>query len=235
MAAEEAMIDWRGPQRAPGARPAYSRADLVTPNAPSPPEADCALDCTGQVKPAAPAAGELAALIWEQSVREHARMLYRVAYSVLRQPADAEDAVQEALARAWRYRNRLPAVENPAAWLARIVWRLAVARRPRRQTVQLDDAKAQRHLTDRGATAEKQAGDRQMSELVELLVRGLPGKLRRPLMLSTVDDLSAREVGLVLGISETLVRTRVARARQTLKSKLEAVLARTPEKRNAAN
>src|SRR5579875_1016289 len=92
----------------------------------------------GHAQLAAAGASLVAAEEWERLVWAHARLLYRIAYAALRNHHDAEDAVQETLQRAWKYRARLRSVENPAAWLARIAWRVAKARRPRPGMVPLD-------------------------------------------------------------------------------------------------
>jgi RNA polymerase sigma-70 factor (ECF subfamily) len=55
---------------------------------------------------------------------------------------------------------------------------------------------------------------------VHRLVDALPPDLRQPLALSTVEELSSREIAQVMGIAEGTVRTRIMRARQILKQKL---------------
>lgn len=162
---------------------------------------------------------------WEAAVWVHARMLYRIAYAVLRNHHDAEDAVQETLQRAWRYRSRFAQVENPAAWLARIAWRVAKARRPRPGMVSVEELNAISELRASGISAEQLAQQKQMKALADQMIRHLPKKLRQPLLLSTVEELSAREVGQILGIPEASVRTRCLRARRLLRDKLEAALA----------
>lgn len=162
---------------------------------------------------------------WEATVWMHARMLYRIAYAVLRNHHDAEDAVQETLQRAWRYRSRFAEVENPAAWLARIAWRVAKARRPRPGMVSVEELSAIAELRASGASAEQLAAQRQMKDLADQLIRHLPKKLRQPLLLSTVEELPAKEIGKILGIPEASVRTRCLRARRLLREKLEAATA----------
>jgi RNA polymerase sigma-70 factor, ECF subfamily len=61
--------------------------------------------------------------ILENAVREHARMVYRIAYSVLRNHHDAEDATQETFVRVLRYKRKLEGIEDPKTWLAKIAWR----------------------------------------------------------------------------------------------------------------
>ena len=76
----------------------------------------------------------------ETAVREHARLVYRVAYSVLRNHHDAEDATQEVFVRVLRNRSKLEAVKDLKAWLARIAWRVAVDRRRKADEISLHDA-----------------------------------------------------------------------------------------------
>jgi hypothetical protein len=59
----------------------------------------------------------------ENLVRQHSRLVYRIAYAALRSHPDAEDATQETFLRVLRYSHRLAAVEDPKTWLARIAWR----------------------------------------------------------------------------------------------------------------
>ena len=76
----------------------------------------------------------------EFAVREHARLVYRVSYSVLRNHHDAEDATQETFLRVWRYREKLPEVRELRTWLARIAWRVAAERRKKVAEVPPDNA-----------------------------------------------------------------------------------------------
>lgn len=162
---------------------------------------------------------------WEAVVWPQARLLYRVAYSVLRHPQDAEDAVQETLQRAWKYRHRLAQVEDPAAWLARIAFRVAATRRVKPATlVAIEDLPEGFELRAHGAGAEESLARRQMKAMATQLIEHLPAKLRQPLVLSTVEELSARQIGAMLGIPETSVRTRCLRARRLLREKMEAAL-----------
>ncbi len=62
----------------------------------------------------------------ETAVRQHSRFVYAVAYSVLRNHHDAEDAAQETFVRFWRHRRRWRLIRNRRAWLARTAWRVAL-------------------------------------------------------------------------------------------------------------
>jgi RNA polymerase sigma-70 factor, ECF subfamily len=166
----------------------------------------------------------------ENLVKEHARFVYRIAYAVLRGHHDAEDAVQETFLRVLRYGRRLPTVENPKTWLARIAWRVAIdrsrsRRRKREVTLETSD-RAFQEIPAPDAAADKVLEGARIGAAVEKLIAGLPKKLREPLVLSTIEEMSPRAAGTVLGISEAAVRSRVFRARQILKEKLAAQVER---------
>ena len=63
----------------------------------------------------------------EVLVTEHAGMVFRIAYSILRHRDDAEDAVQECFLRVVKFRKRLALVRDPKTWLARIACHVATA------------------------------------------------------------------------------------------------------------
>jgi RNA polymerase sigma-70 factor (ECF subfamily) len=159
-------------------------------------------------------------------VREHATFVFKVAYAVLRNHHDAEDAVQETFLRVWRQRREWSEVRDPRAWLARIAWRVAVSRRKTSPEISLDAAAAAvAQLRAAGASVEELAGRAEMAALLERLMASLPRELREPLLLSTVEEMGSAGIGAVLDIPDATVRTRLARARQLLREKLAGVLA----------
>ena len=164
-------------------------------------------------------------------VRERSRMVYQIAYSVLRDHHDAEDASQEVFLRVWRHREKLAAVDDVKAWVARIAWRVAVERRTKVPTVSLDDEAhgvIRNGLRSNATDAETAATQREMQAWLERMIPALPDDLRGPLLLSTVQELNSTEIASVLQISEGTVRTRLFRARKLLKEKLEASLGTRP-------
>jgi RNA polymerase sigma-70 factor, ECF subfamily len=160
----------------------------------------------------------------EGLVREHSRLVYRIAYAVLRRHHDAEDATQETFLRILRYSSKLDAVEDARTWLARIAWRVAVDRSKqhgRRHEVALEDPeKSFAEVASSETPADETVHSDQVGAALEKLIATLPTKLREPLILSTIEEMSPREVGATLGINESAVRSRVFRARQILKEKL---------------
>lgn len=151
-------------------------------------------------------------------VTEYSSTLYRVAFSVLRNPADAEDAVQEAFLRVLRHRDSLADVRDRRVWLIRIVWNIVLDRKRRAKTrPETDDvAELARVLPSNGLSAEQIAAAAQHHAGVLACVEQLPAKEREVLMLSAFEELSSVEIATVLGITESSVRSRLFRARNLM-------------------
>jgi RNA polymerase sigma-70 factor (ECF subfamily) len=160
----------------------------------------------------------------EALVREHSRLVYRIAYAVLRRHHDAEDATQETFMRVLRYSSKLAAVENQKTWLARIAWRVAVDRgrqRGRAREIPLEDPENPiTEVASSDAPADESVHGAQVGVALERMIAALPEKLRQPLILSTLEEMSPTEVAATLGINEAAVRSRIFRARQILREKL---------------
>jgi len=161
-------------------------------------------------------------------VRERSRLVYRIAYAVLRRHHDAEDATQETFMRVLRYSSKLAAVEDPKTWLARIAWRVAVDRsrqRGRTREIPLEDPEKQiAEVASSETPADQTMHGAQVSATLEKMIAALPEKLRDPLILLAIEEMSPREVAATLGINEAAVRSRVFRARQILREKLEQLM-----------
>jgi RNA polymerase sigma-70 factor, ECF subfamily len=162
----------------------------------------------------------------EEAVREHSRAVYSIAFAALRNHHDAEDATQETFVRLLRYskKNRLASVRNLRAWLARVVWRVALDRRRASPEVSLQEAaEAVSRLRAHGVGADEIAASEQMKLLLGRLIEGLPHHLRDALTLSLTGEFSSPEIAAVLGVPEGSVRERLWRARRMLKEKLLAM------------
>lgn len=158
----------------------------------------------------------------EVAVREHARLVYRIAYSVLRSPADAEDAVQETFLRVLRYGKKMTLIQDQKAWLAQIAWRTAVEHRRQVAGRSARIEEVPPDLASGGLAADSMLMEEERSEALQQLIRILPESLRDSLVLSTLEELSPREVGAILGISEAAVRARTFRARAILRERIVA-------------
>src|SRR6266404_5640310 len=173
--------------------------------------------------------GRPAILDCDQLVADHQQMVYRIAYSVLRNSHDAADAAQEAFLRVFKAAGKLAGVADRKAWIARIAWNAALDGRRKIRAVQAevpveDLARGVASLRHTGRSPEEIAAGSEMQRLLARLIETLPESLRQPLQLSTVEDLDHHEIAAALGITEAAVRARLFQARQKLKEKLENLL-----------
>jgi len=152
----------------------------------------------------------------EVNVRRHARLLFKVAYGVLRNSHDAEDVVQETFLRA--HRAGVSEVRDTQSWLATIAFRLALDRKRKPEELGL----AEFDPPAKNPDAEHLAIHRQQVVRLRMLIASLPDDLRLPLVLSAIEELNSRQIGEMLGINESSVRGRIMRARQMLKDKMAA-------------
>ena len=154
----------------------------------------------------------------EALVGQYATTLYRVAFSILRNSSDAEDAVQEAFLRVLRHRDNLDEVRDHRVWLIRIVWNIVLDRKRRAKTrPETDDiSELARVLPTNGLSAEQRAAAAQHHAHVLACVDRLPSKEREVMVLSAFEELSSVEIASVLGITESSVRSRLFRARNLM-------------------
>jgi RNA polymerase sigma-70 factor, ECF subfamily len=166
------------------------------------------------------------------------RFAFKVAWAVLRNGADAEDAAQEAFLKilrtaAWR------GLRDERAFVARTVWRTAVdglrsnavqpiaglavqAYAPLAPTrADGDSGPDLEGLADPNLGPEDAVVAAHWEAAVHRLIDSLPEELRQPLALSA--EMNSREIAAVMGIAEGTVRTRLMRARQMLREKMAAL------------
>lgn len=156
-------------------------------------------------------------------VAAYSATLYRVAYSVVRNAAEAEDAVQEAFVRVLRNEDKLSEVRDPRVWLIRIVWNVVLDRKRRAKTRPENDdiADYARILPAAEAGADDSLVSTETHARILALIDRLPQKERQALLLSAVDELSTVEIANVLRTTESSVRSRIFRARRLLSDMLE--------------
>jgi RNA polymerase sigma-70 factor (ECF subfamily) len=157
---------------------------------------------------------------FEAMVERQSRFMFQVAFGLLRNRHDAEDVVQEAFLKLHRG-NAWLRMEDERGFLARTVWRLALDHLPRAAARTSDVAEMQ--LEAVGGSPEQSVVDGDERALLRQLIEGLPEDLREPLVLSSVEEMTSREVAEVMGIPEGTVRTRVMRARAELRRRFEAM------------
>ena len=156
-------------------------------------------------------------------VTEYSATLYRVAYSVMRNSAEAEDAVQEAFLRVLKHRDKLDSILDHRVWLIRITWNIVLDRKRRSKTRPENDdiADYARILPSKDRRADDSLISSQIHGRILSLIDRLPRKEREALLLSAVEELSTVQIAAVLGTTESSIRSRIFRARRQLSALLD--------------
>jgi RNA polymerase sigma-70 factor, ECF subfamily len=154
---------------------------------------------------------------------QHSALLFRVAFSVLRQASDAEDVVQETFLRVLKNQRKLASIENPRIWLVRIAWNLALDRKRRLRATPLFE-EAEEILNSRpshDSSAEITMGAAQGCARILRMIDTLPRKEQEILRLSALEELGTPEIAAILKTTESSVRSCLFRARQRLRERMD--------------
>ena len=155
---------------------------------------------------------------FEELVSPHQELAFRVAYLITRNPADAEDAAQEALVKAWRGLGRFRAGAPLRPWLLRIV---ANEARNRSRASGRRARLALRVAADFSGEAAPSPEEASLAgserELLLDALEQLPDDARLVLECRYLLDLSERETAAALGLRRGTVKSRTARALERLR------------------
>jgi RNA polymerase sigma-70 factor (ECF subfamily) len=170
---------------------------------------------------------------FEILMRSHNRLLYRVARSILKDEAEAEDAVQEAYLAAYRNIGSFRGGAKLSTWLTRIVINEAYARlrkQKRALVVPLESAwpmnehsepqPEEGFMSDEKSRPENAALRGELRQLLERRIDALPEQFRTVFILRDIEEMSVEETAQCLELPEATVRTRAFRARALLRESL---------------
>ena len=192
-----------------------------------------------RVKQAVPAAPEDAELVRRALARDggafraimqkHNRRLYRIARGILRNNADAEDAVQDAYVSAFTNLGSYRGESTLATWLCRIVMNEALGRLRRKRTTvdiaALEPARSEAEiiqfpLSTPNDDPERTMAQRQILQLVEQATDNMPEAFRLVFVTRVIEGMSVEETSELLGIKPETVKTRLHRARRLVRDQL---------------
>lgn len=162
--------------------------------------------------------------LFEILMRRYNQRLYRVARAILADDGEAEDVMQDAYVRAYSHLGQFAGQARFSTWLTRIAVYEALARARRgRRLVPIDGLSPRKEDSmpspERGP--EQRAIQRNLQDLLETAIEALPESFRSVLVLREVEGLSTAETAESLGISESLVKTRLHRAHAALRNDME--------------
>lgn len=150
-----------------------------------------------------------------QQVLSGEQTLYRVARAMLRSEADQQDAVQEAILKAWAKRHTLRDEQHFSAWLVRILINECKSIYRRQSRVVLKETWDEVSLGSHTHGAQ--------SEL-DALMDELPERLRLPIVLHYIEGFSVKDIASMLHSTQGAIKKRMFVARRTLKLQLEQEL-----------
>lgn len=157
-------------------------------------------------------AGGLDEARFTEIVKRQSRFVFRLAYALLRNADDAEDVVQETFLRLFKNSSWLN-MQDERAFLARAAWRVAISRKRKHRTALPD--------VSMNPTPETIAMEDERTRRIHVLIDSLPERLRDPLTLSALQDLTTAQIAAILDQPEGTVRRCINEARTLLKQKLE--------------
>jgi RNA polymerase sigma-70 factor (ECF subfamily) len=166
-------------------------------------------------------------------MRRNNRRLYRLTRGILRNEADAEEAVQDTYLRAFAALATFDGAANLSTWLSRIAINEALARLRRQraqatfETIETIDREPidLNRPDDRGATPERTAARTEIRRLIESAIDRLPSHFRVVFIMRALEQQSVEETAAALGIPTATVKTRFPRANRLLRDALSAELA----------
>ena len=175
-------------------------------------------------------------------IRRHNQRLFRIARSILKDDAEAEDAVQDAYIQVFRNLDSLREDANLGAWLGRIAVNEALTRlRRRRPTIGLEavdeamEARDSRITADPFGTLRPQdpealAAHSEIKTAVEHAIDRLPTHFRMVFVACAIEQMSIEEAASCLALPQNTVKTRFHRAKRRLREMLGAeILSALPE------
>lgn len=144
-----------------------------------------------------------------KEIEAHSGMLYRVAYTILRNDDACKDALQDTALKAWEKRGTLKGLRYFRTWITRILINTCYdTQRKRRRMVSIEDV------------PEPQVAAPDIS--LAMALQSLPEKLRLPLVLYYSEGLTYAEIAQTLRLPMATVRGRIHRAKGQLRKELGA-------------
>jgi len=168
-------------------------------------------------------------LAFEQAALPHLDAVYTAALRLARNPADAEDLLQETILRAYRFFHQFTEGTNCRAWLLAILYnnfrnsyRRGAREQPAATTEEFDrEVETCSLRSDQTRiNPEDLIGNRIIGHRIEAALNAIPRDFREALLLVDVQELNYQEVAEVLDVPLGTIKSRVSRARALLREAL---------------
>jgi RNA polymerase sigma-70 factor (ECF subfamily) len=162
------------------------------------------------------------AAAWKTLIERYQDQVHAVAFRMIGDADDAHDIAQEVFVRFYRALSRFRSDGRVATWLYRVAVNLAIDTKRRRSWRQEQAGE----VADRRPLPDARAEQRDLRTVLERIIRDLPPKQHRVLVLRDLQGFSTEEVAEILRCRQSTVRVHLARARLRVK---EVLTARYPD------
>jgi RNA polymerase sigma-70 factor, ECF subfamily len=178
--------------------------------------------------------------LFHELIRPYERAVYMTAISILRDAAEAEDAAQEAMIKAYRGLASFRGDAKFSTWLTTITLNEARSRLRKSVRVRLEslDAPEQEEdytpflVADWREIPSETLEREELAEQIQSAIEGLPPSYREVFLLRDKEEMSIEEIAQALGVTANLVKVRLFRARMMLQKQLAPYLRRElPQRR----
>jgi RNA polymerase sigma-70 factor (ECF subfamily) len=165
--------------------------------------------------------------LYEIIMRRYNQRLYRAALSILRDPTEAEDVIQDAYVRAYQHLDQFAGRSAFSTWLTRIainesLHRLKLRQRNQQVTEFDADEEESMNVMEPSLDPEQRASMLELGQLLEEAVLELPGQYRSVIMLRDIEELSTAETAAALELTEENVKIRLHRGHAMMRDRLYA-------------
>jgi len=170
---------------------------------------------------------------FDRLYRAHVDRIYRFAQRLCRRVEDAQDLVQDTFLNAYRGLGQFRGDAQVSTWLYRIATRASLRQRRKRkgepdrelsldEFIPTSDGEFRLQIPTDGLTPEEALESKELRRAVHQAIQKLPNKYRLVLVLRDMEELTAKEVGSIMGLNERAVKSRLHRARLFVRRELSA-------------
>ena len=179
-----------------------------------------------------PAEGD-GAVAFDRLYRDHVDRIYRFAQRLCGQVEDAQDLVQDTFLNAYRGLEGFRGDAQVSTWLYRIAARACLRLRRKRkgeparelsleEFIPTSEGEFRLQVPTDGLTPEEALENKELKRALHQAIQKLPDKYRVVLVLRDMEELTAKEVGTIMGLNERAVKSRLHRARLFVRRELSA-------------
>ena len=179
-----------------------------------------------------PAEGD-GAVVFDRLYRDHVDRIYRFAQRLCGQVEDAQDLVQDTFLNAYRGLEGFRGDAQVSTWLYRIAARACLRLRRKRkgeparelsldEFIPTSEGEFRLQVPTDGLSPEEALENKELKRALHQAIQKLPNKYRVVLVLRDMEELTAKEVGTIMGLNERAVKSRLHRARLFVRRELSA-------------